>query len=452
MKTNKRTQWVKSLLCTVAFLIVFFVADITADAETAAKVTAKSANIRQEANASSTVVASVVKDNTVSIIGKTTGADGKVWYQVFIDAENKGYIRSDLVQVDANADIPLLEGSASNTTTTNTDNTPVQSATVDPTGAIEVVPVTGTISGANTVNVRAKASKNSGWVASAQKNTAVTVTGYMDASDGKWLLLSFEKGGQQIQGFVRSDYVSLNGELQEPAAEIPEEPAETPTEEVPGDNAGESQEIQTEDQPYDVGIVNEKWYLFDYDNGKQYAINDFITAVDAYKAKLEETEKKLTSKSIIIVILVLVIVLMIGVIAFFIYKMFLSQDSDYLPAQEGRKPVRQGEGQRRASTVQGKTQTRQSGHGQRPPVRQGSRPQNHQAQENREHDIRVRSVSTPTGANAANVPETKQPVQGKVAASEQKANTKPEHQPKNFMQEDDEFEFEFLNWNGEEDE
>lgn len=449
MKTNKRMQWVKSLLCMVFFVFALYAPGMKADAETTATVTAKSANIRQEANATSTAVASVVKDNTVSIVGKITGADGKVWYQVFIDAENKGYIRSDLVQVDANADIPLLEGSASNTTTTNTD-TPVQSATVDPTGAIEVVPVAGTISGANTVNVRAKASKNAGWVASAQKNTAVTVTGYIDASDGKWYLLNFEKSGQQIQGFVRSDYVSLSGELQEPAAEMPEEPVDTPTEDVPADNGGEDSGVQTPDQPYEVGIVNEKWYLFDYDNGKQYAINDFITAKDGYKAKLEESEKKLNSKNILIVILVLVIVALIGVIVFFVYKLFFNQDEDFASKREGRNPVQQAEGQRRA--VQGSSQARQPRQGQRPPVRQGGAPKGHSEQENREHDIRVRSVSTPTGGKTSSVPADKQPVQEKVPGREQRANAKPEHQPKNFIRDDDEFEYEFLNWNGEEDE
>lgn len=449
MKKGKKMQWVKSLLCMAIFVFLLYAAGSTADAETAATVIARSANIRQEANANSTVVASVVKDNTVSIIGKITGADGKVWYQVFIDADNKGYIRSDLVQVDANADIPLLEGSASDTTTSNTD-TAGQSATVDPTGAIEVVPVTGTISGANTVNVRAKASKNAGWVASVQKNTAVTVTGYMDASDGRWYLLSFDQSGQQVQGFIRSDYVSLNGELQEPAAEVPEQPAETPTEEVPADNGGENQEVQTPDQPYDVGIVNEKWYLFDYDNGKQYAISDFITAKDNYKAKLEESEKKLNGKNILVVVLILVIVALVGVLAFFVYKLFFNQDADFAPRREERNPVRQGEGQRK--TAQGSSQARNPRQGQRPPAKQGGISQSHPSQGNKEHDIRVRSVSTPTGGKTVSAPEANQSVQEKAPGNEQKANVKQEHQPKNFIQDDDEFTFEFLNWNGEEDE
>ena len=41
-----------------------------------------------------------------------------------------------------------------------------------------------------------------------------------------------------------------------------------------------------------------------------------------------------------------------------------------------------------------------------------------------------------------------------VQSVEEKATVKPDaipHKPKNFAQDDDEFEFEFLNWNGDDD-
>ena len=72
---------------------------IVSHAESAAKVTASSAKIRKSADSSSEVIGSASKDKTISIKSQTKGADGYTWYEVYVDANTLGYIRSDLVSI-----------------------------------------------------------------------------------------------------------------------------------------------------------------------------------------------------------------------------------------------------------------------------------------------------------------------------------------------------------------
>ena len=71
-------------------IIISFAAD--------GKVTASSAKIRKEASTTSDVVGSAKQNDTFTITAETTGADGRIWYEISFDGNKKGYIRSDLMQ------------------------------------------------------------------------------------------------------------------------------------------------------------------------------------------------------------------------------------------------------------------------------------------------------------------------------------------------------------------
>lgn len=452
MKRTKVNQWLKVSMFALAAAFLFLTSSITSSAESAATVVAKSANIRQEASASSTALASVVANNTLSVIGKVTGADGKVWYQVFVDANTKGYIRSDLVKVADEASVPSLDGTTTTTAPGNTTTTDPQSATVDPTGAIEVAPISGKVSGATTVNVRAKASASAGWVASASRNTPVTVTGYITAADGKnWYLLTYTEGGKQITGFIREDYVTLDGALvQQQEVPVEEQPVEeNPGVEEPVINPEPSAPV-IEDAPYDVGIVNEMWYLFDYNQGKQYAIEEFISAADINKKLYEDSQETVSGQKIVIIILVILLIGLAAVIGFMVYRN-MSSDGDEYPPKRDREPARRpapGADRRPARRPAEDGKPRQ----QRPAQQQAKRPGqpgtrpagNPTSHATKTHDIRVNEP------NQMAKPEIEK--EKPVVNETPKQPVKQERKPKNFLQDDDEFEFEFLNWSGEEEE
>ena len=105
---------------TVALGILLF--GMTVFAETTGTIIPASAKIRAEANTSSTVIASVTSGKTISITDEVTGDDGSTWYQVYVDAATKGFIRSDLVQKSDSTD-------TAQTTTTSTDTQSTTSVT-----------------------------------------------------------------------------------------------------------------------------------------------------------------------------------------------------------------------------------------------------------------------------------------------------------------------------------
>lgn len=199
--------------------------------ETPGTVLAESANIRSTSDTTGSVLASVKKNQTVSICDEVTGADGKVWYQVYVNATTKGFIRSDLVQ---------KSGSSQTTTTTNTTSN--TTAELPETTATAVERKTATVS-TNNVRIRKGASTQHGVVATANRGMVVTITGEATGSDNKlWYQIVFNYNNKEITGFIRSDLVTFETVTQDPVVSEIEgsESAETTVE--------DSTEVTTEPQ------------------------------------------------------------------------------------------------------------------------------------------------------------------------------------------------------------
>jgi hypothetical protein len=166
-----------------------------------------SAKIRASADASSEQVGSVAQGGSVDIIAKTTGTDGNTWYQVYVDATSKGYIRADLVNVAGTGTISTLTSEAASTTTTTTastttDTSDTQVTTVDSKKC--------TVS-QNSVRIRKGASTNHEVVATANRGMTLTITGEASGSDGKtWYQVTFTYNNKEITGFIRSDLVTFD--------------------------------------------------------------------------------------------------------------------------------------------------------------------------------------------------------------------------------------------------
>ena len=209
-------------VATAALGILLF--GMTVFAETTGTIIPASAKIRAEANTSSTVIASVTSGKTISITDEVTGDDGSTWYQVFVDASTKGFIRSDLVQKSTSTD-----SAQSTTTTTQTPSTTSVTAVDNQSCKVSVT----------SAKVRKNASTSADMVASVSRGTALTVTGKATGDDGKeWYQISFTYNNQSYTGFIRSDLVTF-GELEEEA------PAVT---EVEGTTASDTDETATEEQ------------------------------------------------------------------------------------------------------------------------------------------------------------------------------------------------------------
>ena len=507
-KTVQRTSKFKAFWGMLALVLVLgaglFAENLAfvSHAESAAKVTASSAKIRKSADSSSEVIGSAAKDKTISIKSQTKGADGYTWYEVYVDANTLGYIRSDLVSITDGSTPP--SSSTTTTTTTTTTATPAPAVNETPVDVTAVEPVSATVTGGQSVRVRSNASTTSQIVTTAENGMALTVTGQATGTDGNtWYQVNFIANNTEVTGFIRSDYVALSGELQAPSTEQPAE--EQPSEEQP------AEDTQTTSKDWDTQLQGDAWYLLDMVGQKQYKIDDLFSSIDQIteiNAQFETNQKKITSQKVVIIILVILLVAAAAAVTLLIFKIKdMTDAADFSDAEEAalrrrrvdRPQTGRGQGGRPAPQG-GRTQggqkvmhevgaerrpagkpTGQGGRpvqGQRPagqqarPATQGARPAAPQAGRPAPQGTRPAAPQTgrtaPQGTRPAAPQTGRTAPQGTRPAAPQTGRTAPQvdrpvkpaqnngnpqdpgWKSKNFMSDDDEFEFEFLNWDGDE--
>ena len=362
IKNNIFKAVIKRALATSLFCLVLSVGMITM-ADEKGKVLVDSAKIRATADTSSEQLGSVAKGGTVDIISEVTGSDGKVWYQVYVDANTKGYIRADLVE---------KAGGSSATTTTDTSS----STTSEP-AATTATPVEAKKASvvSNNVRIRKGASTAHGVVATANRGMVVTVNGEATGADGKkWYQVSFVYNSKEITGFIRFDLVTFD-ELPADTAvtEITGTESETPTEVVtepvaetqpqeeqpqPEQNTTNNNQNMTlmnvEETPYvlpgfiavklnwneqqidaykngnfylfyaQMQIGEEGWYLFDSEKGI-YQRYVYTTA----DAEIPKNDGMSGSPAMIIIFVVVIIVLLVIIAMMFLKLREFSAEYDY---------------------------------------------------------------------------------------------------------------------------
>ena len=474
-----------------AVVILAMTNALEASAANTGKVTASAAKVRESASTSSEAIASVTKGDTVSIVGQVTGDDGKIWYEIHVNADTKGYVRSDLVQVD---------GTVSNTGST--------SSSADVT---KLNPVSAKVTG-NQVNVRKSADAKSDKITSVDKGTVLTIVGKVTGTDKKvWYKVEFVSNNKDVTGFIRSDFVDVQGELtpyQEPSSEpdVEDEPVVTPP---PAQNDPEP-EVPVS-KKYETTEIDGKWYLTNNDTGENYRLEELIKLSADNAEKLKEAEKDMKSQKGAIIVLVIILVLVIAVVALAVVR-FKDLIMDELtgmkgspvpqrpanrkplpPASHRPRPTMQGQrpagapqgrpvapqgqrpagapqgrpvapqGQRPAGAPQGRPVAPQgqrpvapqgqrpvAPQGQRPVAPQGQRPvapqpQKPAADEDGPSLSGINTAFDMTATPAADVAEVTKKSVEEQAIQKNVAEDTSAKKAKNFMSEDDEFEFEFLN-------
>ncbi len=454
---------------------------IVSHAESQAKVTASSAKIRKEANTTSEVLGSVAKDTKISIISQVNGSDGYVWYQTYANATTTGYVRSDLVQI--------TDGSTPGTgTATET------AGSVSDAGVTKVNPVSATVSGGSSVRIRNQASTSGKIVTTASNGLALTVTGKIAGSDGKdWYLVSYSANGSEVSGYIRSDFVTLSGDLS-PLTDAPSQPVDTPAEtpeEKPQDTtpAAPAQEYGVQE---DGGV----WYLTLPKKGEKYDIQELFDKVKNNAEAYTKISKKAKTEKAIIIVLVIILLALVAAVVYLFMKVKEMSDNAYYRQVESetlrRRGTQQGQKQvqQKQAQAQGQKPAQKTGEpkkvmqtvgedkpqGQRPAQAQGQRPQGArpaqpqgarpaQAQGQRPQGARPAQPQgqrpaqaqgqRPQGARPAQPqgqrpaqaqgqrPQGARPAQPQGQRPAQPTQTKPP--VKNILADDDEFEFDFLN-------
>ena len=453
MRKEGKLQWRRRLLAGVFALCLTMMLGIFADcfsivshADSKGKIRVNSAIIRSEASTSSQRIGSSKKDSTITITGQVQGADGKVWYEVWVNSTTKGYIRSDLVE--------LIEG----------ETPPSTAATATPEVPVEVIPVnpvSATVTGGTSVRIRSEASSSSNALATVSNELALTVTGQANGADGTWYQVNFISNGSQITGFIHSRFVTLSGEVTPvtPGVSDDPQPAETPVPEEPAQPTEAPQEKE-----YDTIYHDNEWKLYQPETSLSWSIATL----------LEGNLSTVKTQKTIIIVLVILLVAAVAAVGYLVFKLKDVMDSAYFnqvetetlrkrsaaASQSGGQRVMHTVGAEKQSVKPAGTQGQKpaGAQGQRPAGTQGQRPAGTQgqrpagAQGQRPAGAQGQRPAGTQGQRPAGAQGQRPSGQGQTA---QNGASRPQSkdsqqaqgwQSKNFMtDDDDEFEFEFLN-------
>lgn len=446
---------------------------LVAYAESQGKVTASSVKIRRSPTVNSDMVAGAQNGEVLTVTGQVQGDDGYTWWKV-VKGDQEGYVRGDLISVSDAPGVPA-EG-------TNNSVTPVD--------VVQVNPVATTVKEENG-RIRSEASVSGQILAEVENGAALTITGQATDAEGKlWYQVSYLSGDAPVNGFIRADYVDYSGELT-PATGEPAEP-DPPADPEPSVQAKE----------WDTALRGDGWYVYKTDTNEGWSIEGLLENVKSAAETGTENEKTIKNQKIIIIILVFLLVGAVAGIAYLVYKIRDMADSAYFNAVEndtirkrdkagnrgggqrvmhsvgadkqparsaGTKPAGSPQGQRTAGAPQSQRpagtpqgqRTAGAPQGQRPVgAPQGQRPAGApQGQRPAGAPQGQRPVETSQSQRPAGVPQGQRPVgspqgQRPMSASSGARTSQPPQggaqrpQPKNFMVDDDEFEYEYLNYDG----
>lgn len=426
---------IKRLTVLGVMMAVFYMAAFTSLAAQGT-VTAE-VNIRKEASTDSEIVGSTTKGKTIDILDAVKDASGTVWYKVSIANGGYGYIRSDYVKTSEQ--IEVSAGTSSGNTSSGTS----KPADTVPTSIGE----TPAVVGSSNVKVRSGASTQHELVNSLPSGTSITLIGEAkDSSGNKWYQITADYNGRTVEGYVRADLISTD--VPSDAGEQPAEGGEGMPEGSEGESAGETQpegsegESAGETQPegseapvqepveehndYEIVYAQNsegqyEYYFYDRISGTQQRVSNLLAVVDS----TNQLEEQVKNEKIIIFILAGVIVVFFIVLTILLFKIRSlyydyeeeeEEEEEEEPVPVKRRAKRRVEEEEEEAFVPVKKKRPAASKNEANPTRGGK--QEARARETKE-------------LHAA---EIKEPVKKPMA-----------RKPQNFLIDDDEFEFEFLN-------
>lgn len=427
--------------------------------QTTGVVTADAAKVRKEPSTESDMMAGLLKGSSVLIIDEVKDSAGVLWYKVSYE-NSTGYIRSDLLlKATAATTTNNVDAATTSTNATTSASKPAQTQ-------VTAIAETKAYVNYESVRVRQGASAQHEIVGSAVKNTPVVLTGEAKAPDGKkWYQVKYtNSSGREVVGFIRSDLVTAG----EPPAPVAAEPP-APAEQVEGNDAGEGESSEGVDEnaedeentgengdgngqqmmeapvpeetvkpDYEMAYKAnnegvEEWFLLDNIENTQQSLANLRAAAEAGEKLSQASSKQASTQKIIIIVLAVLVAVLAVAVTLLLFKIKDMYDEDYDDDddddddddeddddEEEERTIR-----RRRPVVNMAEKP------QRPaaPVKTAARP----IRESERKSVPVKKVEYDPEEEEF---EAGQPVVQKP---------QPKRKAKNFLIEDDEFEFEFLN-------
>lgn len=450
MKTRK-SKWRcvrrrRGIVLLAAALLLLWGNPIVSRAEAKGVVIPNSVSIRKAPEQGSEVIGSSTAGKEIDIRGQIESG-GILWYQVYINADTMGYVRADMIEKKGDGTIPTVsvtaQGSESQSSDAGADGGEQTSAPTISEGGAQVEAQEAMDLQYAATNVQAKVrpdpSTSNPHLDSLTPGTQVVVSGKSVGSDSKtWYYVTYTGGnGSERTGYIRSDLLDL-GEMLPVEAPVEETPAQTPEE--PEQPVRNDYELKIETDAEGVAT----WYLYDNIKGEKQALLPLLESTPSQSVDDEKGTGAIVKQRIVIVVLsVLLAALAVAVVvlAFKLRDTYYEDDDEEEEADTRRSAKREsaerderraarrvndGKEQdgRRTTGSEERTARRRTAASEGEPRRREGQSRENDRQEGRR---REREVSYEEDAST----EAVRP------ASRRKA--------KNFLLDDDEFEFEFLN-------
>ena len=426
-------HYLLGLMAAVGIVSALWCQSFVSLADSTGTVTADSANIRASADSGSNAVGSVTRGMTISIRDEVQDSSGNLWYQVYVDANTTGYIRADLVD---KADGDTGSGSGGGQTTSSASG-----ASVDPDTWLDAQYAVIT---AQTVNVRTAPATNEAVVEQLARDAQVVVGGETNASDGKkWYYVTFTGTGDvERSGYIRSDLLSL-GEMVPVPEEVAQEPQETePEPETPVNMDYELTYEQSTEGTFEYYI----WDYTDKGSAKQYPLLRLMEVTKERSDNDAAAAKTLVRQRIVIVVLAILLVLAIIAVVIMALKLRDLYYEDYEDEEE-EQPIqrRRRSEETEDSSTQRKRRTQEAEESNTQRRRRSEDSEDASTRRRRrteEEDRKADRRRADRNDRETGVREVEYREDEAGSATVQTAQKK---KPKNFLLDDDEFEFEFLN-------
>lgn len=427
------------MTCAVLF---FLGGKIQSQAAETGKIKVGSAIIRESADTNSAPVATSSQGTVVTINKEVTDAAGTVWYEIQVDANTIGYARSDLVEKEGGSDNGQSDGAQTN----NAGFAP--GAETGPETAMDAQYATIKVRAAK---IRTAASTSKGVVDSIPEGHQVVISGQTNGSDKPWYYITFTgTDGTEKSGYVRSDLVTLGDmvPVQAPEEQAPEEVTPEPEPE-PEPEVRDEYELLYE--PNADG--NYEWYLHDYtgETETKQSVREILDTVHALDVNQSIDAKTVSKQRIIIIVLLGIIVLLAVVLTIMVFKL---RDASYEDDDDDDDEEDEEEDRRREAARRRRTEREEAPAARRRAPEQGRAPGARRPEEGgRSSDSRrSQSAGRPTDgrrpADGRRPSERSRQMPDREVRYEEDAppvRTGTKRKARNFMMDDDEFEFEFLN-------
>lgn len=436
---NKRTYFILGIIFSL-FIWLQVGMESYAFTRTTGNVTGSSVKVRESAGTDSDVVASVKAGDVVDVTDAVTASDGKVWYKILVSANEYGYIRSDFVT--------LASGEQTPSTTTPSTTTPTE-----PTQVTAIDPQNGHTN-TNNVKVRQQASTSSSELDRLNQDTVFSITGTATGNDNKvWYQVTYVDNGSSITGFIRSDLV----EMMEPEPEEePQEPVEDPQEDVPEEV---DPSIPTPSVNYEAVYTtdaegNYVWYLYDRTEGQRYKIEQLLKVDDTAQVQLEElADANFGLKLGLIISICLLVMVIVAVVFYFLKIKDFDDEPEPVVYRKRTVPSSTQTDIRRTQTTRPQGTRPQAAPANRSQAQsQGARPQSSQGVQRPQSSQNAQRPHSSQNGTATRQPSPQQSMaqrpQGNVTArpANNPERQKPSWKAKNFLEDNDEFEFGFLDF------